>query len=243
MFARARAALDIAFPPDLTCIVCGGEREVSRGYSLCPRCAKALAPPELPLTPHHLQPCAAIDRAYTALAWQEESQKLIHRFKYRGESYLARNLAYLLRDALYAGDFRDIHALTPVPLHPRRRRERGYDQAVLLARELSFLTQIPWKPSLLRVRNTPHQVGKTAEQRAQNVREAFAPAPGANVCGQRLVLVDDVLTTGATARACAQVLKDMGAASICMLSACATAATQSGSSNTKPRMRTDERAT
>ncbi len=103
-------------------------------------------------------------------------------------------------------------ALVPVPAHWRRRLARGFDQSVLLARELSRHTGIPVLPALRRTRHTAAQAGLTSRQRRDNIRGCFELRDPAAIRGLRLLLIDDVLTTGATANAAADVLRRGGAA-------------------------------
>jgi ComF family protein len=126
----------------------------------------------------------------------------IQRFKYGGRPELARPLARLLLPALegLAGPL----TLVPVPLHARRLASRGYNQAALLAGELSSHTGFAHRPRLLkRAREMEHQVGKSRNQRRENAAGAFALRQPTRA---RVVLVDDVITTGSTVRACAQAL-------------------------------------
>jgi len=107
-----------------------------------------------------------------------------------------------------AGDlFEGIDIVVPVPLHWRRRRQRGFNQAEALARTLGM----PWRNALRRTRRTPSQTELPAAQRHRNVREAFALRRRAAVSGRSILLVDDVATTGATLEACAEVLRAAGA--------------------------------
>jgi ComF family protein len=102
--------------------------------------------------------------------------------------------------------------LVPVPLHPRRLRERGFNQSALLAAELGRRTARPMlADALVRRRDTAPQAGLTAAARRRNVRDAFAVARRGSVAGRVVTLVDDVFTTGATALACARVLRGAGA--------------------------------
>jgi ComF family protein len=110
--------------------------------------------------------------------------------------------------------------LVPVPLHPRRRRERGYNQSELLALELAKRTGLEVAaPALVRRKDTAPQTGLKAASRRANVAGAFAVRKQAKVVGRTVVLVDDVFTTGATARACALALHQAGVRSVRLITA------------------------
>jgi ComF family protein len=106
-------------------------------------------------------------------------------------------------------------AITPVPLHARRLWTRRFNQAAALGREIARRAGKPFEPALLRrIKATPSQVGLSREQRVQNMQGAFRAAPAALVQGRRIALVDDVLTSGATANAAARALLRAGAAQV-----------------------------
>jgi ComF family protein len=144
----------------------------------------------------------------------------VHELKYRGRRRVAKRLA---EELLAEGAVRDLlrqpAVLVPVPLHPRRRLERGFNQSELLARELARRTGIEVADkALVRRMDTPPQAGLSAAKRRRNVSGAFAVRQRTRIQGRVAVLVDDVWTTGATARACARILKEAGAAEVRLLS-------------------------
>jgi len=141
-------------------------------------------------------------------------RQAILQFKYQNVKVLAAPLAELM------GEYLRMHrmyadTLVPVPLHPRRLRERGYNQSSLLAVELGRLTSWPVvEGALLRIKNTPPQTKtKSAEERRRNVAGAFS-CLGRRLSGRCVLLIDDVCTSGATLDACATALKRAGAASV-----------------------------
>ena len=143
---------------------------------------------------------------------------LIQRFKYSGFRPLARPLANYLRDALGRMDATSFDLILPVPLHRSRERRRGFNQAALLAARMSRLCGIPLgSKDCVRVRDTPPQTGLRGAERRRNVAGAFAVPRPERVRGRRLLLIDDVMTTGATANACAGALKTAGAAGVWVL--------------------------
>ncbi|OFW37474.1 MAG: hypothetical protein A3J29_21200 [Acidobacteria bacterium RIFCSPLOWO2_12_FULL_67_14b] len=159
----------------------------------------------------------AVDYAAAIGEYEGRLRDIIHALKYEGRRSIAPRLGALMRvaggDALIGAD-----VVVPVPLHPRRERARGFNQAEDLARELG----LPVRPLLRRVRHTTSQIELPAGERHRNVRDAFAwsrsPEPGARVPAV-VVLVDDVSTTGATLDACARVLKAAGVMEVRALTA------------------------
>jgi ComF family protein len=175
-------------------------RTISLPLARCPRCRRV---------PRH------VDRARAVGAYDGTLRAIVHALKYDGRRTLAGPLAALMRDRgreLLEG----AHAAVAVPLHPSRRRERGFDQAADLGRQLG----LPLCPALRRVRATATQASLPACRRHRNMRGAFAltRAAGALV-GRTVVLVDDVSTTGATLEACAQALKSGGIGEVRALTA------------------------
>ncbi|GAB4526541.1 MAG: hypothetical protein Kow0063_00920 [Anaerolineae bacterium] len=140
-------------------------------------------------------------------------RKAIHLFKYRNQHAIAPVLAGLMADFWHANPL-PADLLIPVPLHPARQRERGYNQADLLARALGDMINLPViTAGFKRVRHTQPQMSLGAADRRDNVQDAFAYLPRADneVSGQQVVLIDDVCTTGSTMEACSLALKAAGA--------------------------------
>ena len=142
----------------------------------------------------------------------------IHRYKYRRALWFEPFLADLLVRAAHpalASESWDM--IVPVPLHPLKRREREFNQAERLAVRLGAAVRIPVNPrTLQRVQATRTQTLLSRKQRAANVRGAFVVRPGCRLDGRRIIIVDDVLTTGATTSACAGALLKAGALEICV---------------------------
>jgi ComF family protein len=154
-----------------------------------------------------------IDGIRAPFLMQGVLRELIHRFKYRNLRSAAPELGGLLADHISAHPLPG-GLIVPVPLHPRRLRRRGYNQAELLARELSRRVELPVAPGLLvRCRDAPPQVRTgSRRQRTDNVRGGFACVSG--IRGLEVLLIDDVSTTGSTLSECASVLKHAGAVSV-----------------------------
>ena len=160
----------------------------------------------------------AFERVATPWTYGFPVDTLITRFKHSAKWPLGRLLAELLAQFLqhrFDEDLNRPDALIPIPLATKRLRQRGFNQAAMLARWLSSSLEIPCDETLLlRIQDTSAQQDLNAEARKKNLRNAFALTPDACIKGRHLALVDDVLTTGATAQALARLLMDAGAARV-----------------------------
>ena len=157
----------------------------------------------------------AIDRARAIGGYDGALRSILHAFKYDGRRSLADPLGAMMRQR-GADVLSGAACVVPVPLHPSRRRHRGFNQAADLARTL----RLPMIDALRRVRATPTQTDLPAAQRHRNVRGAFAlTRAGRTIHGLVVVVVDDVSTTGATLEACARTLKEAGAVEVRALTA------------------------
>ncbi len=154
------------------------------------------------------------DQVYAFGAYEGTLRKLIHIFKFEGVRTLDRPLGAFLAQALPREASFD--AIVPMPLHWLRRWQRGFNQSELLARQIGRRWHVPVIRTVRRRKNTAPQAGLTSAQRRTNLQGAFQAATG-TLQGKRILLIDDVLTTGSTASACARVLKRAGAAHVTFL--------------------------
>ena len=156
------------------------------------------------------------DAAVAAYRGRGIVRDIIHEFKYNRQIHLRHLVARWLRAALDDERLLDnqFDVIVPVPLHPARQRERGFNQASLLAELLSAHTSIPCRPLLKRIRYTTTQTALDRSERMENLHNAFRLRKNADVRGLRVLLIDDVLTTGSTLSECARVLKRAGAKSV-----------------------------
>ncbi|MGA2878279.1 MAG: ComF family protein [Bryobacteraceae bacterium] len=155
------------------------------------------------------------DAAYSFGFYEDELRKLIHLFKYGRVQTLSGPLGRLLVRALPREQSFDV--IVPMPLHWRKRWQRGFNQAELLAREVGGRTHTPVANALRRVRNTASQAGLTSAKRRENVSGSFRARKRAALDGRSVLLIDDVMTTGATAASCARALKRGGARQVTLL--------------------------
>ena len=220
-------AKDIVFPPH--CYECGGR--LGAGW-LCEACSDRIVRIEPPFCRVCSKPFATASSGdfvcmdcrsmafhfrcvVVPLHYGGTIRDMIHGLKYHSQTWLAKPLGQFLGGALTDSRLPDgIDAFVPVPLHAVRHRERGYNQALLLARELSAGAGIPVLSALQRSRPSVSQTEFNRRQRMQNLRDAFGIRQNVSVKQKKIVLVDDVLTTGVTLNECARVLLQAGASSV-----------------------------
>lgn len=223
------ALLDLLYPP--FCTVC--RAPAASGEVLCEAC-RAKAPVinapfcqvcstpfsgqiDAPFTCGHCEKrsfhfaCAVSHRQS-----RESVRELVHQFKYSGKMHLLQPLGEWLAETLVDPRLHTppCDRLVPVPLHPVRRRERGFNQAQLLAEDLARRSGLPVDNCLRRTRYTKSQTAFDRETRMENLRGAFQMRQNHDVSNLHLLLIDDVLTTGSTVDECARVLLGAGAASV-----------------------------
>jgi ComF family protein len=228
--AILRAAADLLFPP--ACEVC----RAPGLFPLCFACLAAMPVIAAPWCARCGQPLAAADggggcrwcrrrpsafvRVRSSGIYAGVLREAIHALKFRGCRAMARPLGALMARAAADDPFAaHLDAVVPVPLHPTRLRARGFNQSALLAavvaRELGGLATVAG--ALVRADLTSSQVGLAVDERRRNVRDAFAA--GIRLEGRRVLLIDDVVATGATAAACVKALRAAGAERVLVLTA------------------------
>jgi ComF family protein len=228
-FNPLQAIASLLYPP--VCTICS--EAVMAGEYLCdacddkllrivpPFCAKCSEPFAGAITsPFDCANCAHrtlhFDAAVAAYRGRGIVRRVILDFKYGHQMHLrhlvARWLLAAFNDSRIRG--RQFDIIVPVPLHPTRERERGFNQATLLAELIGAKMSIQAKPLLKRIRYTTTQTAFDRTERMENLRNAFRLRRNANVRNLRVLLIDDVLTTGSTVSECARILKEGGAASI-----------------------------
>lgn len=155
------------------------------------------------------------DAAYAYGEYAGTLRKLIHLFKYDGVRSLAGDFSSMLRRALPRDE--DFDVIVPMPLHWYKRWQRGFNQAALMARGVAGRTGLPLVEAVRKTKKTDVQAGLTRAERRRNVTAVFQVTKPAAIQGRHVLLIDDVLTTGATARSCADVLKRAGARKVSVL--------------------------
>jgi len=227
---RTRAALNAArlallaflFPD--TCVACGTALAAAARH-LCPTCSLALSVHAgtlvLPGRERAREPDAPPACAFYALEFEGVTRSLIHELKYRGRESIAGDLAALAGPVARLACVSPPDVVTPVPLHPVRLRERGFNQSALLARELAGLVDAQARDTLRRVHHSPPQASLSRAERLVLPAAGFRAAR--KLSGLRVLLVDDVVTTGATLAAASVALLEGGAAEVICFALAGTA--------------------
>lgn len=221
--STGRTALDLVYPP--CCALCRSRIFHDRGV-ICEECGRGLLPIDAPycercghMLDNPTATCAAcpgrtfyFDGAISGFQFNRPLQDLVHQLKYRNRPGIGRFLGSLLAKRVEREPcFPHITVVVPVPLHPRRKRDRGYNQSEHIAQGISDETGIPvLENGLVRHRNTPSQTSLSPEVRMANVEGVFEVNRVEAVRGSTVALVDDIFTTGATINSCARTLLQAG---------------------------------
>ena len=204
------ALLDLLYPP--RCPFCA--RILERGEDrICALCQQ-----DLPWTDGPGPAVEGCELCLSPLRYRDRVRDAVHRYKFRGGAARAELFGELMDRCLHDRWDSPVDLVTWVPLHPRRKKRRGYDQAELLARRAAELRGTPAIPTLEKVRITGTQSQQNTEaDRRANVEGAYRALPGLDLTGKRVVLVDDVVTTGSTLAQCAACLRSAGASEVVAL--------------------------
>ena len=222
--------LELIFPSKTKCIVCGGDLRVKTPICICENCEKSLPYSvgkrcvkcgEPLLAEENLCRSCKLNRfsfnvARQTFYYEEPISNLIKKLKYNNARYLAKPFAVFLSKCYYElGCNSDI--ITFVPQDENKNRIRGYNQSKLIAKQLSDITGVKLVETTKKIKNTPSQVGLSYVERERNLKDCFCLCNNVNLKDKRIVLVDDVFTTGATVENISKILKKAGAKEIVVL--------------------------
>lgn len=227
-----RNMLEYLFPSNIYCISCGSLIDKSRLYSLCDNCMRMFHW----ANGRTCEKCGKIlqddyahvvctdcrenerhfEKGYACAQYGIKERELLLSLKYGGKLYIGEKIAEAMADRLKSVDFR-YDLIIPVPMHRKKQKKRGYNQAEIISKFLSKMTSTPYLGKLLlRTGDTTAMSRLSPAERLMNMESAFTVHPGAaeKVKGKSILLVDDIYTTGSTADACSQTLIGAGARTV-----------------------------
>lgn len=218
----------LLFFDEIRCIVCG--RDIIEGTYICPectleyndgglceRCGRAMNN-----AADFCETCKSrasyFETGRSPLRYEGGAKLLIHRYKFGGEKFLSRAIASLMyMTALHNGMRCDY--IVPVPISAKRKKDRGFDQVMEIAKYLSRDTDKPVVPLLIKIKDTPASFTETRAEREKRIIGSIAVNRNIDVRHKRIMLIDDIYTTGATAQECSRLIVKAGAASVSVLAA------------------------
>ena len=211
--------LDFLFP-NYTCLICKSELNLPQNLYLCDKCASDLPINTEPVTYKDQKQKQYFYKAFAAFLYSDPIAGLILRLKYNDDSQVATALApymaaaWLRENETVSPDT----ILVPVPLCKKREKSRGYNQALLLAKEISAMVPFPVSnDAIIRVKVTSPQKEMTVRERANNLKNAFVIKNAFSAKDKKIILVDDVFTSGSTVNECARILMQAGAKEVNVL--------------------------
>ena len=227
---------EAVFPSNIYCIFCGALIDSSRMYSLCDECIRKFhwitgrtcekCGKALPDTYHGslcydcMQHSHCFVKGFSCLTYGMYEREVLMDYKYNGKGYIGRKFGDILYDRISCENIQ-IDVIIPVPISRERMRKRGYNQSSVMSQQLALRMEVPFDDkSLVRIKNTHMLRSLDPAERKLVLEGAFAYSEGnvPDLCGKRVLLIDDIMTTGATADACSKVLLDAGAESVIFLS-------------------------
>jgi len=223
---------DLVFPSNIYCICCGNLINDSRPYALCDSCVRTLNW----ANSRTCEKCGKIlgdgyeydlctdcctlehsfEKGFACVEYGRVERDLILNFKYKDKAYLGHKMAEIMVDRIIAEDLQ-FDLILPVPMFKKKERKRGYNQAVVLAKDIAVRMEKPFsKKLLLRMIDTEPMNSLGAEERRGNIRKAFTIREGWDIMlqGKAVLLVDDIYTTGSTMDACSDVLLSAGVSKV-----------------------------
>jgi len=229
--------LDEIYPKNYSCHCCSEELKVSNDYFLCNKCLASLR-----YIKHPCKKCSEdlndftdycrnckdkvrnFDRVISSLVYDGVAKNLVYKFKYSGQKYIADCISVFMLNKIKSSDILNkIDLVLPVPLSEERFKSRGFNQAEILSLKISRELNIEHNSSVLkRVKATPTQTNLNKVERAENLLNAFEVADSSLIKGKTILVIDDIITTGATLDEISKVLKNKGAKSVYGLTFCHT---------------------
>ena len=221
--AFLQGALELIFPDN--CLLCRQFLNSRHQRQICCSCEGRLELNPQPFGRQMTPDLFTFDHAWSVYIYNETAQKLLHSFKYNAKTSLSKTFVPLMIKFIdrHHIPLNKFDLISPIPLHPVRLRERGYNQSALLSKALSKHYGIAHTENLLiRQKATHTQTELGAKQRWTNMEGAFRIKNSTDVKNRSIVLIDDLLTTGATLNSAAEILKSAGAAKVAVLTFCIT---------------------
>ncbi|MEG1395034.1 MAG: ComF family protein [Clostridia bacterium] len=231
-----RALVDNVYVDKFNCIVCDKELQGEKRNGVCEKCAEKMTP----LGDDICNKCGRIQlneaeyciscqnypknfgKARSCFVFEGEARAIVHRLKFGNHRYLAKYMANAMVDRYLDCGF-DCDVVTPVPLSAKRRRKRGYNQAELIAKKVAIQLKLPLSVSAVKkIRDTDEQARKAGVERMLNVRDAYAVGDASQVADKKVLLIDDVMSTGATTSEVAKMLFKAKARDVQVLTYCST---------------------
>ncbi len=207
--AIAKSFVNLFYP--LHCLGCGRAVEAMNEFHLCDNCIASIKYNAMP--PFELELPKVL--AYSACLYEGTLKELIHRFKYKGKTVLAKIFSKMMIDYIKENpEIVDVDLITIVPLHKKRLREREFNQSLLLAAGITKRFTLALANTLEKIRKTKYQNELLKGERHINLKGAFKVYDKIYITGKNILLIDDVMTTGATLSECAKTLLDGGAKSV-----------------------------